>query len=89
MPPVPEVEPFHLQLLEKGNLIRLKYIGLGYDLTSLVQTSWFSGLAVKFNVENPWFWASNSYGLDTDRLTGGVYYGDQPSYYTVSLNLKF
>ena len=77
------------KIMEKGNLIRLKYIGLGYDLTSLVQTSWFSGLAVKFNVENPWFWASNSYGLDTDRLTGGVYYGDQPSYYTVSLNLKF
>ena len=77
------------KIMEKGNLIRLKYIGLGYDFSSLVRTSWLTGLALKFNVENPWFWAANSYKLDTDRLIGGTYYGDQPTYYTVSLNLKF
>jgi hypothetical protein len=77
------------KIMEKGNLIRLKYIGVGYDFSSLVRTSWLTGLALKFNVENPWFWAANSYKLDTDRLIGGTYYGDQPTYYTVSLNLKF
>ena len=77
------------KIYERGDLIRLKYIGLGYDMTSLVRTSWLNGLALKFSVENPWFWASNSYRLDTDRLIGGTYFGNQPTYYTVSLNVKF
>ena len=77
------------KIVEKGDLIRLKYVSLGYDFSRILHTPWINGLALKFNVENPWFWAANSYKLDTDRLIGGTYYGNQNTYYTISLNVKF
>ena len=77
------------KITEKGDLIRLKYVSVGYDFSTLFRTPWLSGIELKFNIENPWFWAANSYGLDTDRLIGGAYLGDQNTYYTVSLNIKF
>ena len=77
------------KIVEKGDLVRLKYVSLGYDFSRILHTPWINGLALKFNVENPWFWAANSYKLDTDRLIGGTYYGNQNTYYTISLNVKF
>ena len=80
--------------LEKGNMIRLKSVGLAYDFKRLVKTDVLSALSLKFSVENPWFWASNRDGLDVDRLyestNSTVFYsGKQPTYYTFTLNVKF
>ena len=59
-----------------------------------LKTNVISDLNLKFSVENPWFWAANRDGLDPDRLGtgaygGSAYLGDQPTYYSFTLNVKF
>lgn len=80
--------------VEKANLIRLKSVGLGYDFKRLVKTPVLSAMNLKFAVENPWFWAANRDGLDSDRMVtnslgSSAYRGNQPTYFTFTLNLKF
>ena len=81
--------------LESGNMIRLKSIGLAYDFKRVIQSSAISALTLKFSVENPWFWSANRDGLDVDRLVSNssqsttIYTGNQPTYYTLTLNVKF
>lgn len=82
------------KLVEKGNLIRLKSVGLSYDFKRIVKTDVLSALNLKFAVENPWYWAANRDGLDPDRMgtdtVGEVsYLGDAPTYYSVTLNVSF
>lgn len=82
------------KLVEKGNLIRLKSVGLSYDFKRIVKTNVLSALNLKFTVENPWYWAANRDGLDPDRMgtdTVGEasYLGDAPTYYSVTLNVSF
>lgn len=80
------------RMIEAGDLIRLKSIGLGYDLKRIVRTTALSALSLKFSVENPWFWAANSEGLDPDRLVtsySSTYLGNQPTYGAFTLNVKF
>lgn len=80
--------------VEKGNLIRLKSVGLGYDFKRIVKTNVLSALNLKFTVENPWFWAANRDGLDPDRMSTdslgeATYLGDAPTYYSFTLNVSF
>ena len=80
--------------IESANVIRLKSVGLSYDFHRLLHTNWLSELKLKFSIENVWFTASNRDGLDPDRMSSNslrnaCYLGDQPTYYTFTLNAKF
>jgi len=79
------------KMTEKGDLIKLKSIGLSYDFKRIVNIKSLSALNLKFSVENPWFWTANSQGIDPDRLSGSsiTFAGDMPAYYTFTLNIKF
>lgn len=79
--------------IQSANVIRLKSLGLSYDFKHLLHTDWLSDLRLKLSVENLWFKANNRDGLDPDRMglgtSGTTYLGDQPTYYTFTLNATF
>lgn len=80
------------RMIEPGDLIRLKSIGLAYDLKRIIRTTALSALSIKLSVENPYYWAANSEGLDPDRLVTSYstsYLGNQPTYGAFTLNVKF
>ena len=70
---------------EKGDIIRVRSIGLGYDFKNLIRTPIVKMLHLRFSVENPWKWVKNSENLDVDNL----YNGNLPVYYTISLKATF
>lgn len=79
--------------IQSANLIRLKSLGLAYDFKHLLHSNWLSELRLKISAENLWFKANNRDGLDPDRMSigdyGSTYLGDQPTYYTFTLNATF
>ncbi|MEG1290492.1 MAG: SusC/RagA family TonB-linked outer membrane protein, partial [Bacteroidales bacterium] len=82
--------------LENGNIIRLKSIGLGYDFNRLIKANKvLSGCSLKFSIENPCYWVSNSERLDVENIimdmknSKSTYYGTQATYYIMSLKLNF
>ena len=64
--------------------IQLRSINLGYDFTSLINSSVVKGLTLNANIENLWNWSASDY----DRLTP---VGAFPLYktYTFTLNARF
>ena len=82
------------RMVESGNVIRLKSVGLGYDFSRLLtEKNWLSRVYAKVSAENLWYHAANRDGIDPDRMGsngyGQVYMGDAPRYYTLTLNLGF
>lgn len=81
-------------MVEKGDILRLKSISLGYDFTSLLKKgTWVKSIYARVSAENVWYHAANRDGIDPDNTisTGrGVnYLGDLPHYYTLTLNVNF
>jgi hypothetical protein len=78
---------------EKGDIIRLRSFGIGYNFKQLLRKEEISGLSLKFSVENLFKYVSNSQGLDSDNVFynlfggSGKYLGDIPTYYTISILL--
>lgn len=81
------------KLVENGDMIRLRSIGLAYDFAHMLKGKAVSDLNLRFAIENPCFWAKNSRNLDTDRIgvtswSDTMYLGKAPTYYTLTLNIK-
>ncbi|WP_320018592.1 SusC/RagA family TonB-linked outer membrane protein [Labilibaculum manganireducens] len=81
------------RMIEDGDLIRLKAVGVSYDFIRILKSRTLSELSLKLSAENLWFWAANSEGLDPDRfdISNSVsnYLGTQPTYYTFSFKIGF
>ena len=79
------IEPAHLLegVLQVGeSMVNYIFQKLGINANML-----------KMSIENLWFKANNRDGLDPDRMgvgtSGTTYLGDQPTYYTFTLNATF
>lgn len=81
-------------MFDKGDLFRLKSVGLGYDFSHLLKKNfWVKSLYAKVTAENVWYHAANRDGIDPDNMislgNGASYNGDLPHYYTLTVNVKF
>ena len=81
-------------MYDKGDIFRLKSIGLGYDFSHLLKKNfWVKSLYAKVTAENVWYHAANRDGIDPDNMislgNGASYNGDLPHYYTLTVNVKF
>lgn len=81
-------------MVEKGDILRLKSISLGYDFTSLLKKgAWVKSIYARVSAENVWYHAANRDGIDPDNTVntgrGVNYLGDLPHYYTLTLNVNF
>ena len=80
-------------LVDDADIIRLKSIRLGYDLSKLKKILPIKGGELSLSAENVWFWAANRYNLDSDYVDSFSYRSSlislpARSKYTVSLKLN-
>ena len=70
--------------INKADVVRLKSINFGYDLSSLVKNTGIKKLTIKAGIENVWHWSATK----TDKIYDSV--GSFPEYknFTFGLNLQ-
>ncbi|MGC6480316.1 MAG: SusC/RagA family TonB-linked outer membrane protein [Flavobacteriaceae bacterium] len=80
--------------VDRADFVRLLFVNLGYDFSQdKLQRTPFKQLQLKLQVDNPWIWVANRWGIDPeyhgDNFYPGIEHANPPPKATLSINARF